>query len=90
MNEQTDYFDGAEKEDFTEDTAIRALIDDITESLAAMTKKERLAWFGRSQYPYPINFQKEIDGTVYMVNSHFNAESKESIKEKAERILQNP
>lgn len=88
MNEQTGYFNGTEKEDFTEDTTIRALIDDITESLAAMTQEERLAWFGRSQYPRPINFQKEIDGTVYTVNAHFNSESKESIKEKAERILQ--
>lgn len=90
MNEPTGYFDGTEKEEFTEDTAIRTLIEDITESLAAMTKEERLAWFGRSQYPHPINFQKEIDGTVYTVNAHFNAESKESIKEKAERILQKP
>ena len=83
-------FSDTEKEELSEETAIRQMIDGITDCLASMTKEERLAWFRRSQYPYPINFQKEIDGTVYTVNTHFNAESKESIKEKAERILQKP
>lgn len=49
--------------------------------------EERLAWFCRSQYPYPVNFQKEIDGTVYKVNTHFNAAAFKSIQEKAEHIL---
>lgn len=70
-----------------EDIAIRQMIDDITDNLSAMTREERLAWFRRSQYPHPVNFQKEIDGTVYTVNAHFNAAASESIREKAERIL---
>ncbi len=81
---------GTEKEEFSEETAIRQMIDGITDCLASMTKEERLAWFRKSQYPHPLNFQKEIGGTIYTVNTHFNAESKESIKEKAERILQKP
>ena len=87
MNES---FSDTEKEEFSEETAIRQMIDGITDCLASMTKEERLAWFRRSQYPHPLNFQKEIGGTIYTVNTHFNAESKESIKEKAERILQKP
>lgn len=70
-----------------EDIAIRQMIDDITDNLSAMTREERLAWFRRSQYPHPVNFQKEIDGTVYTFNAHFNAAASESIREKAERIL---
>ncbi|MCI8941051.1 MAG: hypothetical protein HFH48_02325 [Lachnospiraceae bacterium] len=70
-----------------EDIAIHQMIDDITDNLSAMTREERLAWFRRSQYPHPVNFQKEIDGTVYTVNAHFNAAASESIREKAERIL---
>lgn len=70
-----------------EDIAIRQMIDDITDNLSTMTREERLAWFHRSQYPHPVNFQKEIDGTVYTVNAHFNAAASESIREKAERIL---
>lgn len=46
------------------------MIDSITDCFASMTKEERLAWFRKSQYPLPINFQKEIDGTVYTVNAH--------------------
>lgn len=67
--------------------AIRQIIDDITDNLSAMTREERLEWFRKSQYPHPINFQKEIDATVYTVNAHFNAAAFESIQEKAERIL---
>ena len=70
-----------------EDIAIRQMIDDITDNLSVMTREERLAWFRKSQYPHPVNFQKEIDGTVYTLNTHNNAAASESIREKAERIL---
>jgi len=66
---------------------IHELIDGITDMLAAMTKVERLNWFCKSQYPYPINFQTEIDGTVYSVNTHFDSTASESLEEKAERII---
>ena len=55
MNEP---FGDTEKEEFSEETAIRQMIDGITDCLASMTKEERLAWFRRSQYPHPLNFQK--------------------------------
>ncbi len=38
-------FGGTEKEEFSEETAIRQMIDGITDCLASMTKEERLAWF---------------------------------------------
>ncbi len=66
---------------------IHELIDGITDMLAAMTKAERLNWFRKSQYPYPINFETEIDGTVYSVNTHFDSMASESLEEKAERII---
>lgn len=53
--------------------------------LSTMTKAERLEWF--AHYPHPINFQKEINGTVYTVNAHFNNSARETIIEKAERII---
>lgn len=53
--------------------------------LSAMTREQRLEWF--SHYPHPINFQKEINGTVYTVNAHFNNSANETIIEKAERII---
>lgn len=84
MNES---FGDTEKEELSEETAIRQMIDGITDCLVSMTKEERLAWFRRSQYPNPLNFQKEIDGAVYTVNAYFNATASESIQEKAEHIL---
>lgn len=66
---------------------IHELIDEITDMLAAMTKEERINWFRKSQYPYPINFEAEIDGTVYSVKAHFDSTASESLEEKAERII---
>lgn len=66
---------------------IHELIDRITDMLAAMTEAERLNWFRKSQYPYPINFEAEIDGTVYSVNTHFDSMASESLEEKTERII---
>lgn len=50
-----------------------------------MTKEERLKWF--AHYPNHINFEKEINGTMYTVNAHFNKSANETIIEKAERII---
>ncbi len=65
------------------------LLNEIREKtfskLSAMTKEERLVWF--AHYPHPINFRKEINGTVYIVNTHFNDSANETIIEKAERII---
>lgn len=66
---------------------IHKLIDGITDMLATMTKEERLDWFRRTQYPYPINFETEIDGTVYSVSTRFDSTASESLEEKAERII---
>ena len=68
---------------------IHELIDGITEMLSSMTKAERINWFRRTQYPYPINFETEIDGTVYSVKTHFDSTASESLEEKAERIIMN-
>lgn len=62
-------------------------LDEITAMLAAMTTEQRIAWFRRTQYPHPINFEKEIDGTVYSVNTCFDKEASESLEEKAQRII---
>ena len=63
--------------------AIRA----ITDQLATMSKEQRLAWFKRTMYAEPLNFLKEIDGTVYAVRSHFQPDAGENITEKVGRIL---
>lgn len=66
---------------------IFTVIDDITARLMTMSKEERIAWFRRTQYPYPVNFDTEIDGTVYSVTTHFNRQAKETLLEKTERII---
>ena len=59
----------------------------IKNILSSMTKSERIAWFRSNQFPRKIDFEKEIDGTVYTVRSHFNSDVSETLREKTERIL---
>lgn len=66
---------------------LSALLDDITGYLLTLTREERIEWFRRTQYPHPINFKAEIDGTIYTVNAHFDSEADESLQEKAQRII---
>ena len=58
-----------------------------TAYLATLSREQRLAWFQEHQYPHPISFEREIDGTVYTVNAHFSSDATESAERKVSRIL---
>ena len=66
---------------------IYKVIDEITDHLATLTKEVRIAWFKRNMYLEPLNFVKEIDGTLYAVRTFFKEDAKENITEKVERII---
>ena len=68
---------------------IHEAIEETTKMLLSMTKAERIEWFRKSRYPYPINFDMEIGGTFYSVSSHFNRTANESLQEKTQRIILN-
>ena len=55
--------------------------------LASFSHEERLDWLKERQYSYPISFEREIGGTVYTVNAHFNDKVTELTEEKVNRIL---
>ena len=40
-----------------------------------------------SAYVQPLNFIKEIDGTVYAVRAFFSEDARENITEKVQRII---
>ena len=63
---------------------IYTVIDNITAMLMDMSKEERIAWFRKTQYPHPVNFNAEIDGTVYTVTTHFNKQRKLCLKKQSE------
>ena len=71
------------------DNEIYTQLDRITDHLATMTKLERIAWFRRSTYVQPLNFIKEIDGTVYAVRAFFKEDVRENITDKVQRIILN-
>ncbi len=57
------------------------------EKLSRMTKKERLQYFRDNiAIENKLNFEKEINGTVYKVNIYFDENSEESILEKFFRL----
>jgi len=55
--------------------------------LSQMTKEERLQYF-RDNYcnEQKLNFEKEINGTIYKVNTHFDKNAEESILNKFFRL----
>lgn len=73
----------------TTDNEIYTQLDRITDHLATMTKQERIALFRRSTYVQPLNFIREIDGTVYAVRAFFKEDARENITDKVQRIVLN-
>lgn len=55
--------------------------------LATLNREQRLAWFRERQYPRPISFEREIGGTVYTVNAHFNDKATELTEGKVNHIV---
>ena len=62
-------------------------IDETAVFLAALTHEARLDWLREHQYSHPISFEREIGGTIYTVNAHFNSERAETVEGKVGRIL---
>lgn len=58
------------------------------EKLKSMSSAERIEWYNNSLFNKPINFTKQIDNTVYTVNTHFSETAKESVSDKIVRILE--
>ena len=69
------------------DNEIYTQLDRITDHLATMTKRDRIAWFRRSAYVQPLNFLREIDGTAYAVRAFFSEDARENITDKVQRII---
>ena len=56
--------------------------------LSKMTKEERLQYFrNKILIENNLNFEKEINGTIYNVNAYFNDDSQQSILQKIERMI---
>ena len=45
------------------------------------------AILGHQKYVQPLNFIKEIDGTVYAVRAFFSEDARENITDKVQRII---
>ena len=67
---------------------VNILLNSQIEKLKSMTSEQRMDWYNNALYREPINFTKQIDNTVYTVNTHFNETANESVNEKIVRILE--
>ena len=64
-------------------------VDDFILKLDTMTKDERLAYFKEMCPENNLNFEKEINGKIYKVNSYFNGESNLTILNQIYTIMEN-
>ena len=62
--------------------------NEFSNMLDGMTEEERKCWFTKLLFRKPINFEKEIDGTVYCVNTHFNCQAKTSVSDRIYRLIE--
>ena len=67
---------------------VNNLLSSQIEKLKSMTSEQRMEWYNNSLFNKPINFTKQIDNTVYTVNTHFSNSTNESVNEKIVRILE--
>ena len=68
---------------------VKKSVDDYIKELDTMTKDERLAHFKEMCPERYLNFEKEINGKVYQVNTFFNKDSNEAILNQLFRIIKN-
>ena len=54
-----------------------------------MTKDERMAYFKEMCPENNLNFEKEINGKIYKVNTYFNRESEQTILNQIYTIIEN-
>lgn len=66
---------------------VNNLLHSQIEELKSMTSEQRIEWYNTSLFNKPINFTKQIDNTVYTVNTHFNETANESVNERIVRIF---
>lgn len=67
---------------------VNNLLNSQIEKLRLMTSEQRKEWYNNSLFNKPINFTKQIDNTIYTVNTHFSNSTNESVNEKIVRILE--
>lgn len=58
------------------------------EVLGKMTVEERKKFFKKLLEVSPVTFEKEIDGTVYRVSTHFNSQAKTSVTNRIVRLIE--
>ena len=68
---------------------IKKSVDDFLEKLDTMTKDERMAYFREMCPENYLNFEKEINGKIYKVNTYFNEESNQTILNQIYAIIEN-
>ena len=64
-------------------------VDDFIEKLDTMTKDERMAYFKEMCPENNLNFEKDINGKIYRVNTYFNRESNLTILNQIYTIMEN-
>ena len=64
-------------------------VNDFIRELDSMTRDERLAYFKTMCPENSLNFEKEINGKIYKVNTYFKGESDQTILNQIYTIIEN-
>ena len=64
------------------------VLDDFNNALAAMTKEERYKVFQSMMYRQPLKYMQEIDGTNYIICTHFKKHGTEKVYDTVNRLME--
>lgn len=67
---------------------IAKIREDLYNKLSLMSTEERLQYFRKFCYEKDLNFEKEINGTIYKVKNFFNDNDYETLVNKVSRLLE--
>lgn len=63
-------------------------LDEFNNKLAEMTKEERYKVFQSMMYRQPLKYMQEIDGTNYIIRTHFNENGTGKVYDTVNRLME--
>ena len=60
----------------------------VLRRMTAMTKEERYRVFQKMMYRQPLKYMQEIDGTNYIIRTHFKEQGTEKVYDTVNRLME--
>lgn len=63
-------------------------LDELNNTLSEMKEEERLKVFNDMMYREPLKYLQEVDGTTYIIRTHFNEDGTGKVIDTLNRLME--